>query len=52
MITALEIPVKGFVIAKYVPNTTFSTPTDWLNLAGPTILALFVTIMDTVTLWI
>jgi len=51
IVTALEIPVKGFLIFKYVPNTTLASPTDWFNLLGPTILAIFIAIMDTVRVW-
>lgn len=49
---ALEIPVKGFLIFKYVPRTTLATPTDWFNLLGPSILTLSITIMDTVKAWL
>lgn len=48
VVTALEIPVKGYLIVQYVPRTTLATRTDWFNLLGPSILALLITIMDTV----
>ena len=51
IVTALEIPVKGFLIFKYVLDTTLTIPIDWLNLLGPSILALFITIMDTAKVW-
>ena len=50
VVVALEIPLKGGLIFKYVPRTTLSTPSDWFNLFGPTLLALCITIMDAVKL--
>ena len=48
VVTALKIPVKGYLIVQYVPRTMLATQTDWFNLLGTSILALLITIMDTV----
>ena len=47
-VTALEIPLNGSLIIKYVTKTNLETPIDWLNLDGPSILAMFITIIDIV----
>jgi len=52
LITALEIPIKGTLIIRYVPRTTLASPTDWFNLLCPSILALYIIIMDTTKLWL
>ena len=51
IVTALEIPVEGFLIFNYVLDTTLTILTDWPNLLGPSILALFIIIMDMAKVW-
>ena len=43
---------KGYLIVKHVPRTTLASPTDWLNLLGPSILALFIIVVDMVEVWL
>ena len=52
VVTALEIPLKGCLIVKFVPGTTLVIRTDWFNLLGPSILALFIVVVDTVEVWL
>ena len=38
----LAIPLKRYLVVRYVPGTTLAAPIDWFNLLGPSILALFI----------
>ena len=45
LITVLEIPLHLYLVVRYAAGTTLASPTDWFNLLGPSILALFIIVM-------
>jgi len=52
LITVLEMLIKGYLIVIFIPGTTLTPWTDWLNFLGPSILPLFVIVMDTTKVWL